>query len=100
MEIQNLLDKLSDTMHAVRAFGPATDHGGVTVIPVAVIIGGGGGGMGTEPTTPAAGGAERDEPSTVIGSGGGFGTISWPLGAYAVTQGEVRWVPAVDVTRL
>ena len=100
MEIQNLLDKLSDTLHAGRAFGPATEHGAVTVIPVALVIGGGGGGMGTEPTTPSAGGAAADAPSTVIGSGGGFGTVSWPLGVYAVTQGDVRWVPALDATRL
>ena len=89
MEIPSLLAKLSDTMHASRSFGPATEHGGVTVIPVALVVGGGGMGMGTEP-----------EPSEVSGSGGGFGTISWPLGVDTVKQGEVRFVPALDVTRL
>jgi len=89
MDIPNLLTKLSDTMHASRSFGPATEHDGVTVIPVALVVGGGGVGMGTEP-----------EPSEVTGSGGGFGTVSWPLGVYTVRQGEVRFVPALDVTRL
>lgn len=89
MEIPSLLAKLSETMHASRSFGPATEHDGVTVIPVALVVGGGGMGMGSEPA-----------PSEVTGSGGGFGTISWPLGVYTVRQGDVRWVPAFDVTRL
>ena len=34
------------------------------------------------------------------GSGGGFGGVAWPLGVYVVRDGTVRWVPAIDVTRL
>lgn len=90
MEIENLLAKVSENLQVGRSFGPATEHGEVTVVPVAVFIGGGGGG-----------GAEPDEDtSTANGSGGGFGSISWPIGAYVIKDGNVRWMPALDVTRL
>ncbi|HMK96828.1 MAG TPA: hypothetical protein VK425_04725, partial [Acidimicrobiales bacterium] len=32
------------------------------------------------------------------GSGGGFGGLIMPIGAYVVKADQVRWVPAVDVT--
>ncbi len=32
------------------------------------------------------------------GSGGGFGGLIMPIGAYVVKGDQVRWVPAVDVT--
>ena len=31
-------------------------------------------------------------------AGGGFGGVVLPSGAYVVRDGQVRWVPAVDVT--
>jgi hypothetical protein len=31
-------------------------------------------------------------------AGGGFGGLVLPAGAYVVKDGQVRWVPAVDVT--
>ena len=34
------------------------------------------------------------------GSGGGLGGVTWPLGVYGIREGRVRWVPAVDVTRV
>lgn len=100
MEIQNLLTKLSDSMHVSRSFGPSSDHGDVTIVPVAIEVGGGGLGIGTHPadvapTSPEAGG----EP-VPTGSGGGFGTLSFPLGVYVIRHGEVRWVPAIDATRV
>jgi uncharacterized spore protein YtfJ len=89
MEIENLLAKVSESVHAGRAFGPPTEQGDVTLVPVAIVVGGGGGGSGSGPG--------EDDPG---GSGGGFGSISWPIGAYVIKNGDVRWVPAVDVTRL
>jgi uncharacterized spore protein YtfJ len=89
MELEELLDKVSESVQAGRSFGPAAEHGDVTLVPVALVIGGGGGGSGSGPG--------EDDPG---GSGGGFGTISWPLGAYAIKDGNVRWVPALDVTRV
>ena len=31
-------------------------------------------------------------------AGGGFGGLVLPSGAYVVKGGQVRWIPAVDVT--
>ncbi len=38
MEISALLSKLSDTMYVSRSFGPASEHYGVTMIPVAMVV--------------------------------------------------------------
>ncbi|HUS60647.1 MAG TPA: hypothetical protein VMY34_00530 [Acidimicrobiales bacterium] len=99
MEIQKLLTKLSDSMHASRSFGPSSEHDAVTIVPVAIEVRGGGLGMGMNPdpvpTSPDAGGE-----AVPTGSGGGFGTLSFPLGVYVIKHGEVRWVPAIDATRV
>lgn len=101
MEIANLLTKVSDTMHVSRCFGPASEHDGVTIVPVAWVAGGGGGGGDTEPVGPSPDVADGAPLPPVTGSGGGgFGTVSWPLGVYVIQDGQVRWVPALDVTRL
>jgi uncharacterized spore protein YtfJ len=86
MSVESLLAKASEGIHAGRSFGPPVEAEGCTVIPVAFAAGGGGGG-----DAPAEGG-----PS----SGGGFGTVSWPLGVYVVKDGQAKWVPAVDATRV
>jgi hypothetical protein len=26
--------------------------------------------------------------------------VTWPVGVYVVKQGDVRWVPAIDATRI
>ena len=54
------------------------------MVPVAVAIGGGGGGTGPE-----------DQ-----GGGGGFGGIVRGIGAYTISNGRVRFIPAVDTTAL
>jgi hypothetical protein len=38
------------------------------------------------------------QDSERIDAGGGFGGLVLPAGAYVVKGGQVRWVPAVDVT--
>lgn len=86
MSVESLLAKASEGIHAGRAFGPPVEADGCTVIPVAFAAGGGGGG-----DAPAEAGA---------GSGGGFGTVSWPLGVYVIKDGQAKWVPAVDATRV
>jgi len=100
MEIANLLSKVSETMHVSRCFGPASEHGGVTIVPVAFVAGGGGGGSSTEPVEPSRDTADAEPSLSVTGGGGGFGGVSWPLGVYVIQDGQVRWVPALDVTRL
>ena len=87
MTIDDLLAKASEGLNAGRAFGPVIERDGCVVIPVAFVAGGGGGGDASEGPEGTAG-----------ATGGGFGGLSWPIGAYVIKNGDVRWVPAVDVT--
>jgi uncharacterized spore protein YtfJ len=84
--VESLLARASEGIQAGRSFGPVIECGDCVVIPVAFTAGGGGGGDG-----PAEGGAS---------TGGGFGMASFPLGVYVVKDGEARWVPALDATRV
>jgi uncharacterized spore protein YtfJ len=102
MDVSELLSRIDQSVTVGRSFGPAYEKDDCLVIPVAWVAGGGGGGSGTrpstegpEPSSPGAASRGRQE-----GSGGGFGTVAWPLGVYVVKDGQVRWVPALDVTRL
>ena len=117
MDVENLLAKLGDNLSVRRAFGTAYEKDGVLIIPVALVAGGGGGGKGTArnrhgdpaagpdspPEAPAAGPDGKAHDGTAQDSGrteagGGFGGVVLPSGAYVVQDGQVRWVPAVDVT--
>jgi uncharacterized spore protein YtfJ len=91
MDIGGLLAKAGDNIHAGRAFGEPVVREGCTVLPCAFVLGAGGagGGRGTD---------ARGAPGE--GGGGGHLSVSWPVGAYVITGGDVRWVPALDVTRL
>jgi uncharacterized spore protein YtfJ len=84
VDVETLMAKVGDSLSVRRAFGAPIDREGVTVIPVAVAIGGGGGGSGP------------DEQ----GSGGGFGGVGRGIGVFTVTNGQVRFVPAVDAVAL
>ena len=122
MDVENLLAKVADNLSVRRAFGEAYEKNGILIIPVAIVAGGGGGGTGhNRRGDPAAG---PDSPPDAPGSpgspgaphvpdaahdrtpqdpgrteaGGGFGGLVLPSGAYVVNGGQVRWVPAVDVT--
>jgi uncharacterized spore protein YtfJ len=90
MDIGTLLGKTAGQLSAGRAFGPPIEVDGTTVIPVAWVAGGGGAGLA------------RQEPpeSEAADSGGGFGGVTWPVGVYVVKDGTVRWIPAVDATRI
>ncbi len=103
MDLEKLMAKASDALSVGRAFGPPIERDGVLVIPVAWVAGGGGGGgadtgAGVEDQAPADESPRRGLHSG--GGGGGFGGVTWPLGAYVVKNGDVRWVPAVDATRI
>ena len=109
MDVGNLLTKVSDNLSVRRAFGTAYEKDGILIIPVAMVTGGGGG--GTSPSRrrdpaagpdnpPEAGPAEpgtTPQDSASTDEGGGFGGLVLPAGAYVVKDGQVRWVPAVDV---
>jgi uncharacterized spore protein YtfJ len=102
VELRDLLNRAVENISVSRAFGSAYEKDGVLVIPVALVAGGGGGGEG--PTTwrnasrDEEGTATFDEPREGTGSGGGFGGVVVPVGAYVVKDQQVRWVPAVNAT--
>jgi len=110
MDIEDLLMKVSDNLSVRRAFGTAYEQDGVLIIPVALVAGGGGGGTGRtrhrDPAADADASPERSpavpgttpQDSARVDTGGGFGGLVLPAGAYVVKGGQVRWLPAVDVT--
>ncbi len=110
MDTQELMNRMSENLSVRRAFGAAYEKDGLLVIPVALVAGGGGGGEGTMPKDQDRGPHTAPETSdeTVrgpegaagTGSGGGFGGLIMPIGAYVVKDDQARWVPAVDVTVL
>jgi uncharacterized spore protein YtfJ len=103
MEAQDLTTKMAENLSVRRAFGTAYERDGVLVIPVALVAGGGGAGEGStapagEAPSRAGNGASHDHEPYGSGSGGGFGGLVVPVGTYVVRDGDVRFVPAVNVT--
>jgi len=86
MGLEKIVGVMRDNLTVRRVYGEPVEKDGVVIIPAASVIGGGGGGHGSEQ------GKE--------GEGGGFLLAARPVGAYVVKAGDVRWVPAVDVTFL
>lgn len=83
-------------IHVRRAFGQPIERDGVTLVPVARVFGGTGFGGGDGTVDEAA-----DEPSrSGSGGGGGLGVGVTPIGVYVVKDGDVRWEPAFDLTRV
>ena len=110
MDVGTLLMKASDSLSVRRAFGTAYENDGMLIIPVAVVAGGGGAGTGhsrhrdpaasadTQPEgDPSVQGATPQDSGNVE-TGGGFGGLVLPVGAYVVKGDQVRWVSAVDMT--
>jgi uncharacterized spore protein YtfJ len=91
---QSLLDNIADVKEALsvrRVFGDPYEVNGATLIPVAVVRGGSGGGSGE-------GSANGQRSGT--GNGMGFGLSSRPVGVFVVKDGDVEWMPSIDITRL
>lgn len=93
MDVDEVLAKATEHISGGRSFGPVIERDDCVVIPAAYVLSAGGGGGGDGPAGDGAAGT---------GSGAGVGTfsLSWPVGAYVVTGGEARWVPAIDATRV
>lgn len=87
MTIVELLDRMRDSFTARLVFSEPHEQDGLTVIPAARVIGGGGGGTG-------------HDRAGARGNGGGLGLVTKPVGAFVIRDGQVRWVPAVDVNQL
>ena len=84
MNIQEILEKAQDTVTVKRVYGTPIEKDGLTIIPAASESGGWGG---------VGGPADS-------GGGVGSGVRARPVGAFVIKDGEVRWEPAIDATRL
>jgi uncharacterized spore protein YtfJ len=87
MKLNELLTTTRESITVKRVYAEPHQVDGVTVIAAASVAGGGGGGGGHD--------NEGQE-----GEGGGFGVSGRPTGAYVVKDGQVQWIPAVDVNRI
>jgi uncharacterized spore protein YtfJ len=87
MEMPEFISNARDAMSARRVYSEPYEKDGVTIITAAKVSGGGGGGSGGD----ASGGT---------GSGGGFGLSATPVGAYVIKNGDVTWLPAIDINRV
>jgi uncharacterized spore protein YtfJ len=88
MDIEETIAKARDAITVKRVYGAPYERDGVTVIPAAAVGGGGGGGSGEGPESGQSGG------------GAGFGLGARPVGAYVISEGRVRWEPAIDVSQI
>jgi uncharacterized spore protein YtfJ len=83
MNVTEMLEGAREAITVKRVYGDPIEREGVTLIPAADVRGGGGGG----------GDANNN-------GGGGFGVAARPVGVYVVQGTDVRWEPAVDVSRM
>ena len=86
MDAMALLEGARDVITTKRVIGDPYEKNGVMVIPVVSASGGGGGGEGTG--------------NDGKGTGCGLGLSVKPLGAFVIKGDDVRWLPAIDVTRV
>ena len=87
-KIDEILATTRDAITVDRVFGEPYERDGVTYLPAASVRGGGGGGEGD---------AGPDEGG---GRGAGFGLAGRPAGVYRIAGDDVRWVPAIDATKV
>ena len=99
MDVENVLAKVSDNLSVRRAFGTAYQTDELLIIPVAIVAGGGGVGA-ARPRDRDPAGHDATPQDSRTDTGGGFGGLVLPAGAYVVKGDQVRWVPAVDTTLL
>lgn len=83
MNVDEMLTSARDAINVKRVYGDPIQIDGITVIPAADVRGGGGGG------------GDKDN-----NGGGGFGLSARPVGAYVARDGDVRWEPAFDLSRV
>lgn len=88
MDVKELVAQAREAMTVTNVVAAPVERNGVTVIPVAKVRGGFGGGDG------------RDDSGGATGSGGGFGVLNSPAGAFVIKDDDVSWRPAVDVNRI
>lgn len=86
-----LVEQARTLLTVERVYGAPVERDGVSVIPAAAVRGAGGGGGGA---------GQDDKGSSGRGEGLGFGVTARPVGAFVVREGQVRWEPALDLTRI
>jgi uncharacterized spore protein YtfJ len=79
----NVWGLVRGAVSAGQVFAEPIERDGTTLVGAARVAGGGGGEL-------AQHGANA----------GGVGLIAAPVGAYVIRDGQVRWIPAVDVNRV
>jgi uncharacterized spore protein YtfJ len=89
MNLDEMIQGTRDAMKAEMVYGEPIERDGLLVVPAAKVSGGGGGGRGT------AEGADAAE-----GTGGGFGVMARPAGAWIIRGDKVEWQPALDLNRV
>src|SRR4051794_40138475 len=105
MKVDEIMSQAREAISVKRVFGEPYEKNGTTVIPVAAVMGGAGGGEGMAPGSTAPGGTAPAGTAEAVGAnaggtGGGFGVRATPAGVYVIHDGDVRWVPALDVGRV
>jgi uncharacterized spore protein YtfJ len=97
MNVNDLMKRVGENLSVNRSFGAAYEKDGVYLIPVALVAGGGGGGGAPFSSAIEEEAEDASTPGNDAG-GAGFGGVVLPVGSYVIKDGEVRWVPAVNVT--
>ena len=93
MDVPTVLNRANEAMTVRRVYGEPVERDGVIVIPAAAVQGGGGGGSG--------GGTDgRPDGGRGEGAGAGWGAGARPVGAWVIRDGDARWEPAIDVSRV
>jgi uncharacterized spore protein YtfJ len=87
MDPNDAISNARESITVKRVYGEPYERNGVMVIPAAAVMGGGGGGTG-------------NQPDGATGTGGGFGLRARPVGVYVVRDDEVKWEPAIDLSRV
>ncbi|EHR50912.1 Sporulation protein YtfJ (Spore_YtfJ) [Saccharomonospora marina XMU15] len=87
MAVGELFTVVKDAISVRKVYSEPIERDGVVVVTAASVGGGGGAG-------------HSDDQKGQQGEGGGFGLGGAPTGAYVLKDGNVRWVPAVDVNRM
>lgn len=88
--VYRLIEEAKDLMTVRQVVGDPIEKDGTTLVPVVEVRGGGGGG----------GGGGDSQEQTGSGEGAGFAMKARPVGSYVITEGKVRWEPAIDVTKI
>jgi uncharacterized spore protein YtfJ len=92
MNPKEILEQARDSLTVRRVYGEPIRSDGLVVVPAALVIGGAGAGGGE--------GKKTDEAAPSTGAGGGWSGMSRPVGAFVISEGQVRWQPVIDVNRV